>query len=515
MSKTFKKSQQTVTSFLDYDSLLAENKTKTNGYLNVALWLCALTGPALALGVFFGVFKDVSYSTCILLSLFVIILAFSHFILVRRFPESDLTSVYSLFVLDLLLAYMAISNVYLRLTWFLVPVLSLLFCSYRVYFVSVTINYIVMVVITWITAPYYALHRADFLTAPEYFGNVVWGYTIETLIMTIAGLSIVRTFHRYSKEIYNNYTTLKNREGMLQSSVDTLASMAGIYDKVNLLDFRSMTEMPITDNAHLMKTLNIDKCDHTSMVMNIKDQIAPEQLDNFLSFTDLKTLRERLLDKKSIYGEFINISTGWFRAQYITVETNEDGIPVKVIFTVQNIERDKRKEAQLIRIAMTDELTHLFNRRSYDDDIMLYRDTGLDDTFTLLSADVNGLKNTNDTKGHAAGDELIKGAADCLSEAIGDLGKVYRTGGDEFIAILHIDDYREICEVIKSKSSIWKGEYSDSLSISIGCASHNEFPDATIDELERISDRRMYEAKDNYYLQSGIDRRKRRQKPTN
>ena len=59
---------------------------------------------------------------------------------------------------------------------------------------------------------------------------------------------------------------------------------------------------------------------------------------------------------------------------------------------------------------MTDEMTRLFNRRCYDEDIQLFREKGMDEDFVLLSVDVNGLKVANDTKGHAAGDELIKGS---------------------------------------------------------------------------------------------------------
>lgn len=44
----------------------------------------------------------------------------------------------------------------------------------------------------------------------------------------------------------------------------------------------------------------------------------------------------------------------------------------------------------------------------------------------IFAMDVNGLKGANDTKGHEAGDELIKGAADCIKEAIGGSGNVRR-----------------------------------------------------------------------------------------
>ena len=51
---------------------------------------------------------------------------------------------------------------------------------------------------------------------------------------------------------------------------------------------------------------------------------------------------------------------------------NTDVIILKVIFTIQNIDDEKRREEHLLRIALTDELTRLYNRRSYDEDIETY-----------------------------------------------------------------------------------------------------------------------------------------------
>ena len=62
------------------------------------------------------------------------------------------------------------------------------------------------------------------------------------------------------------------------------------------------------------------------------------------------------------------------------------------------------------------------------------------DDFVFVSLDVNGLKTINDTQGHAAGDELIKAAASCMKKCIGSYGRVYRTGGDEFIALINTSD---------------------------------------------------------------------------
>ena len=117
----------------------------------------------------------------------------------------------------------------------------------------------------------------------------------------------------------------------------------------------------------------------------------------------------------------------------------------------------------------------------------------------LISADVNGLKTINDTKGHAAGDELIAGAATCLLSAIAPYGRVYRTGGDEFMAIVHTPDCESLIGEIRSRTESWHGNLADGLSISLGYATRSENPDTDIRSLEKIADQRMYDDKARYY----------------
>ena len=52
--------------------------------------------------------------------------------------------------------------------------------------------------------------------------------------------------------------------------------------------------------------------------------------------------------------------------------------------------------------------------------------------------DLNGLKRTNDSLGHAAGDELIQNAGLIIDESFKDYGTSYRIGGDEFTTNFHI-----------------------------------------------------------------------------
>ena len=50
---------------------------------------------------------------------------------------------------------------------------------------------------------------------------------------------------------------------------------------------------------------------------------------------------------------------------------------------------------------------------------------------TVVMADINGLKEANDTLGHEAGDELIIGSAECLRNGFDGIDAIYRLGDDE------------------------------------------------------------------------------------
>ncbi len=164
----------------------------------------------------------------------------------------------------------------------------------------------------------------------------------------------------------------------------------------------------------------------------------------------------------------------------------------------------------LLHLSVTDQLTGGFNRTSYEAELHKLSERPLDDDLVYVSADVNGLKQINDTLGHLAGDEIIIGAGNCLREAVGKSGKVFRIGGDEFAALINVEDgsLDAILEKLDSLTKKWRGKSVKGLSMSVGHASHNEFPEATVEELIRVSDKRMYDSKRAYYRSEGVDRRR-------
>lgn len=140
---------------------------------------------------------------------------------------------------------------------------------------------------------------------------------------------------------------------------------------------------------------------------------------------------------------------------------------------------------------------------------VLKEEQPIHEEFTYVSMDLNGLKRVNDTLGHDAGDELIKGAALCMRESFGSYGDLFRIGGDEFAAIMDVDDQRlqQALDDFQRRTGNWRGGLVDRLSVSCGCARRAEFPEKALADLAKIADIRMYQAKREYYRAAGMDRR--------
>lgn len=165
--------------------------------------------------------------------------------------------------------------------------------------------------------------------------------------------------------------------------------------------------------------------------------------------------------------------------------------------------------------AMKDELTGIGNRHAYESEIAAIKgecENGrVPDDITVFSLDVNGLKHVNDTYGHQAGDEYIRGGASCLEKAVGTVGNIYRIGGDEFAAIVRIKQFpiERIVEVLRQNLSEWSDSYGNQLTMSVGYASSWENPGCGLEELMSFADEAMYKDKRLFYQQTGRDRRQR------
>ena len=164
------------------------------------------------------------------------------------------------------------------------------------------------------------------------------------------------------------------------------------------------------------------------------------------------------------------------------------------------VAREKLQEEQkmelLREMAVKDMLTGCFNRNAYSEVI-----SELKTLFgvQVVVFDLNDLKKCNDTQGHKAGDKYIADAAAMIQKIFGNLGKVYRIGGDEFCIISRgITD----AQFEQNKDALKRaiGHYlldnpNSGFGIACGYATYQADLDETIEDIRHRADISMYENK--------------------
>ncbi len=174
----------------------------------------------------------------------------------------------------------------------------------------------------------------------------------------------------------------------------------------------------------------------------------------------------------------------------------------ELVAVYDDITEKKRLEDHLSTLSITDELTGLYNRRGFfalaQQQMKVAERTKKD--MLLFFADLDKMKQINDTLGHHEGDKALIEIATILKEVFRESDIIGRMGGDEF-AILAIDTSDETREVLIHRLRNILDNYnrpegrSYQLSLSIGIAHYNTETSLTLDELMTQADTLMYEEK--------------------
>jgi two-component system cell cycle response regulator len=152
---------------------------------------------------------------------------------------------------------------------------------------------------------------------------------------------------------------------------------------------------------------------------------------------------------------------------------------------------------QIRRLAATDALTGLANRRTFEETLEreLSRATRQGDDLTLVMIDLDHFKSLNDSQGHQVGDEVLRHVGRRLTEHCRDFDTPARYGGEEFAVILPRCSVQESLEVAeRMRRSLAEGEPPVPITASAGVAT---FPSQAggLDGLIRAADHALYVAK--------------------
>lgn len=152
----------------------------------------------------------------------------------------------------------------------------------------------------------------------------------------------------------------------------------------------------------------------------------------------------------------------------------------------------KERSQLLEKMAYEDALTGIENRAAFTRELEQIQSGARPyRSILVVAADLNGLKITNDTLGHSAGDTLICRAADLLCDSFREYGHVYRTGGDEFFSILHDvtqEQWEMLYDCFRQELKKRNEAFDPQVSVAMGHA----FMDDNIDLCIQLADHRMY-----------------------
>ncbi len=176
-----------------------------------------------------------------------------------------------------------------------------------------------------------------------------------------------------------------------------------------------------------------------------------------------------------------------------------------------------RMQAALRSLSLTDELTGLYNRRGFyalaEQQLKMARSRGMEKGLLIFYMDMDGLKQINDTFGHAEGSRALKRIVGVIQQTFRESDIIGRVGGDEFTA-LAIEASGDCAERILTRlrenlrACNAEGRDPYELSFSVGVAHPETYSASSVEEIVAVADAAMYEEKrsrkKNVIMRSGL-----------
>ncbi|MDD6815671.1 MAG: diguanylate cyclase [Firmicutes bacterium] len=307
-------------------------------------------------------------------------------------------------------------------------ILALLFCAFGILLIG--IGFFVSRTRSSNRAGYLGLFSVLFgmysLTENTYLmfliGNPYPVYLLNFILFAAFPLPLLHFLQDFTKEKFWKWYRIVALIGNLNFLIQCVLHFA------DLMDFREM--LPVTHGVVVVCVVLVI----VTLLLTDTGQ-NPQKRQVLLSFIPVGV--GMLIDLVNYYSHILPTESATFFSQIgIVIFTfiHLWGIIADIFHTYRaGIEQMFYKQ-----MAFKDSLTGLSNRAAFkasSDVINNHREKYKQ--VLCFCADIDDLKRVNDELGHAAGDELICRVADCLREAYGTYGTVYRIGGDEFTGLLH------------------------------------------------------------------------------
>jgi len=218
-------------------------------------------------------------------------------------------------------------------------------------------------------------------------------------------------------------------------------------------------------------------------------QLLANAFENAFSTNDLE-LKYHYLQQ---VPKMLKLSDKEINIEFKVLEPLDENDILMLIST--DVTEKRRAEAQVEYLSYHDKLTSLYNR-AYIDTILKNLDTPENLPFSIIMADMNGLKITNDVFGHQKGDELLVEMSNILTRCCRSTDIIARWGGDEFLILLP-GAGEAICQKVCTRIKDFCRSIEPSpipLSIAVGTATKESIY-TDLSELFNIAENRMYSNK--------------------
>ncbi len=233
--------------------------------------------------------------------------------------------------------------------------------------------------------------------------------------------------------------------------------------------------------------------------MNASGLIYPQDIPGLKEFIKIDRLKKRFREcheclRLRYRRKFDNVYRWVYMELIPSIEYTPEN-PVIMLY-VRDIHDDYvselHRQKALEYFCNYDTLTGLHSRFCYNNFCRSFEDRG--GRLAVLFADINGLKFTNDTKGHECGDQLISSFAELLGEAFGT-ECCYRISGDEFVVLaegINHDDFYAMVDSFRCKI---KGQTVPAASVGAAWCENV----GSVDGLVKLAETRMYSDKQEFY----------------
>ena len=211
-----------------YARFLTENNKNINRVLNFVLWSLTIAGPAVALFVLFGVFESMSYLSCLYVTLFTVALAALHTFFIKKMPDSLFSKYIVLGGLELLVIFMRFVNIGIVFIFFVPPLLSILYCERKVYFITSAFSYVGMIIGLLISAEHWASYVPT-ETPMVWFTDHAISYSLEYVVIFNCGLMIHFLIHWHMGTTFSDKMVILDKEREAYTD-----KMTGLWNKMYL-----------------------------------------------------------------------------------------------------------------------------------------------------------------------------------------------------------------------------------------------------------------------------------------